>query len=86
MTSQDIESMRKDMEEEILSQIQANQQVLQDSKTSWDLKVGRQSDADQAERLERVEIRYYNSIANTKMSISRRGLIIFNYILNRKCL
>ena len=39
MTNQDIELMRKDMEEEILSQIQANQQVLQDSKTSWDLKV-----------------------------------------------
>lgn len=52
MTSQDIESMRKDMEEEILSQIQANQQVLQDSKTSWDLKVGRQSHAAQAKRLE----------------------------------
>jgi hypothetical protein len=31
--------MRKDMEEGILSQIQANQQVLQNSKTSWDLKV-----------------------------------------------
>lgn len=39
MTNQDIEAMRKDMEEGILSQIQANQQVLQDSKTSWDLKV-----------------------------------------------
>jgi hypothetical protein len=39
MTSQDIESMRKDMEEGILSQIQVNQQVLQGSKTSWDLKV-----------------------------------------------
>jgi len=39
MTNQDIELMRKDMEEGILSQIQANQQVLQNSKTSWDLKV-----------------------------------------------
>lgn len=39
MTNQDIELMRKDMEEEILSQIQANQQALQHSKTSWDLKV-----------------------------------------------
>ena len=39
MTNQDIEAMRKDMEEGILSQIQANQQVLQESKTSWDLKV-----------------------------------------------
>jgi hypothetical protein len=39
MSNQDIELMRKDMEEEILSQIQANQQVLQESKTSWDLKV-----------------------------------------------
>ena len=39
MTHQDIELMKKDMEEEILSQIQANQQVLQGSKTSWDLKV-----------------------------------------------
>jgi len=39
MTNHDIELMKKDMEEEILSQIQANQQVLQGSKTSWDLKV-----------------------------------------------
>jgi len=39
MTNQDIELMKKDMEQEILSQIQANQQVLQNSKTSWDLKV-----------------------------------------------
>jgi hypothetical protein len=39
MTNQDIELMRKDMEEGILSQIQVNQQVLQNSKTSWDLKV-----------------------------------------------
>ena len=39
MTNQDIETMKKDMEQEILSQIQANQQLLQDSKTSWDLKV-----------------------------------------------
>ncbi|UJR26288.1 hypothetical protein I4U23_007626 [Adineta vaga] len=39
MSSQDIELMRKDMEEGILSQIQANQLVLQDSKTTWDLKL-----------------------------------------------
>jgi hypothetical protein len=39
MTNQDIELMRKDMEERILSQIKANQEVLQDSSTSWDLKV-----------------------------------------------
>ncbi|CAF4338572.1 unnamed protein product, partial [Rotaria sp. Silwood2] len=39
MTSQDIELMRKNMQEEILSQIQANQQMLQNSKTSWDLKL-----------------------------------------------
>ncbi|CAF1186858.1 unnamed protein product [Rotaria sordida] len=39
MTNQHIELMRKNMEEEILSQIQANQQVLQNSKTSWDLKL-----------------------------------------------
>jgi hypothetical protein len=39
MSNQDIALMRKDMEQEILSQIQANQQVLQESKTSWDLKV-----------------------------------------------
>ena len=39
MTNQDIDLMKKEMEEEILSQIQANQQILQNSKTSWDLKV-----------------------------------------------
>ncbi|CAF4324903.1 unnamed protein product, partial [Adineta steineri] len=39
MTNQDIELMRKEMEEEIRSQIQENQQILQNSKTSWDLKV-----------------------------------------------
>ena len=39
MSNQDIESMKKAMEEEILSQIQTNQQVLQDSKTSWEIKV-----------------------------------------------
>ncbi|CAF4626294.1 unnamed protein product [Rotaria sp. Silwood1] len=39
MTGQDIELMRKHMEEEIVSQIQANQQMLQNSKTSWDLKL-----------------------------------------------
>ncbi|CAF3662340.1 unnamed protein product [Adineta steineri] len=39
MTNQDIELMRKEMEEEIRSQIQENQQILQNSKTSWDLKL-----------------------------------------------
>lgn len=39
MTSQDIETMKKNVEAEILSQIQTNQQVMQSSKTSWDLKV-----------------------------------------------
>ena len=39
MTSQDVEQMRREMEEEILSQIQNNQQILQDSKTSWESKV-----------------------------------------------
>ncbi|CAF3182883.1 unnamed protein product [Rotaria socialis] len=39
MTNQDIEAMRKKVEEEILSQIQVNQQMLQSSKTSWDLKL-----------------------------------------------
>jgi hypothetical protein len=39
MTDQDIELIRKDMEEEIRSQIQNNREVLQDSKISWDIKV-----------------------------------------------
>jgi hypothetical protein len=39
MTNQDIELMRRNMKEEILSQIQNNQQTLQDSKISWDIKV-----------------------------------------------
>jgi hypothetical protein len=39
MTTQDIEVKRKQMEEEILSQIRNNQQILQDSKISWDVKV-----------------------------------------------
>ena len=39
MSTQDIELMRKDVEEGILSQIQVNQLILQDSKTTWDLKV-----------------------------------------------
>ena len=39
MSTQDIELMRKDIEEGILSQIQVNQLILQDSKTTWDLKV-----------------------------------------------
>ncbi|CAF4811301.1 unnamed protein product, partial [Rotaria magnacalcarata] len=38
MTNQDIEAMKKNTEQEILSQIQTNQQMLQSSKTSWDLK------------------------------------------------
>ena len=39
MSTQDIELMRKDIEEGILSQIQVNQLILQDSKTTWNLKV-----------------------------------------------
>ncbi|CAF0816111.1 unnamed protein product [Adineta ricciae] len=39
MSTQDIELMRRDVEEGILSQIQVNQQLLQDSKTTWDLKL-----------------------------------------------
>lgn len=39
MTNQDIELMKKELEEEILSQIQNNQQLLQDSKTPWESKV-----------------------------------------------
>ncbi|CAM4741050.1 unnamed protein product [Rotaria magnacalcarata] len=39
MTNQDIEAMKKNTEQEILSQIQTNQQMLQSSKTSWDLKL-----------------------------------------------
>ncbi len=39
MTPQDIELKRKEMEEEIFTQIQNNQQILQDSKISWDTKV-----------------------------------------------
>jgi hypothetical protein len=39
MSSQEIELKRKQMEEEILSQIQNNQKSLQDSKISWDIKV-----------------------------------------------
>lgn len=39
MSTQDIEIMRKDVEEGIRSQIQTNQLLLQDSKTTWDLKV-----------------------------------------------
>jgi kinesin family member 1 len=41
MTNQDIEAMKKEMEEEILSQIHNNQQILHDSKTSWEAKVSR---------------------------------------------
>jgi hypothetical protein len=39
MTDQDIELKRKEMEVEILTQIDNNKQVLQDSKISWDTKV-----------------------------------------------
>jgi len=39
MTPQDIELRKKQIEEEILSQIKNNQKILQDSKISWDTKV-----------------------------------------------
>ncbi|UJR22741.1 hypothetical protein I4U23_025773 [Adineta vaga] len=39
MSEQDIEVVRKQMEEEIQSQIQNNQKLLQDSKLSWDVKL-----------------------------------------------
>jgi len=45
MSSQEIELKRKQMKEEILSQIQNNQTILQDSKISWAIKVYRLSSA-----------------------------------------
>ncbi len=43
MTSQDIELRRKQMEEEIIFQIQNNQKIIQDANISWDTKVFRYS-------------------------------------------
>ncbi len=45
MSSQEIELKRKQMKEEILSQIQNNQTILEDSKISWAIKVYRLSSA-----------------------------------------
>ena len=39
MTWQDVEQRKKQMEEEILSLIENNQQILQDSKISWEKRV-----------------------------------------------